>query len=86
MSILSSSDTSTRAALDMAEALQHPHADLPYALLSDNTINALKKISDIFTNAAITKPTLPASSHPETPELPWVKTRDAGGYTRVEKL
>ena len=58
MPILSSADTATRATLELTEALQHPHADIPYAPFSDNTITALKEISDIFTNATISNPTL----------------------------
>ena len=42
--ILSSADTATRAELELTEALQHPHADLPYASFSDNTITLLKDI------------------------------------------
>ena len=60
MPIISSADTATRAALDLTEALQHPHANLPYTPLSDNTIPALKEISDIFTNANIANPKLPS--------------------------
>ena len=58
MPILSSADTATRSALELTEALRHPHADLPYAPLSDNTITALKEISYIFTNVTIANPTL----------------------------
>ena len=84
--ILSSAHTATRAALELIEALQHPHADLTYATLSDNIITALKELSDIFTNATIANPTLPSSSHPNTPKLPRVKTRKAGEPTRVEEV
>ena len=86
MPIWSSDDTETRAALELTEALQNPHADLPYAPLSDNTITLLKEISDIFTNATITNPALTSSSHPNNTELPRVKTREAVEDTRVEEV
>ena len=82
--ILSSANIATRAALEPTEALQNPHADLPYATLSDNNITALKDISYTFTNETIANPTLPSSSHPNTPKFPRVKTRKAGEATRVE--
>ena len=69
--------------MELTEALQNPHADLPYAPFSDNTITALKELSDIITNETITNPTLPSSSHPDTTKLPRVKTREAGEATRV---
>ena len=84
--ILSSADKATREALELTEALQHTHADLSYAPLSDNTITALKELSNIFTNATIADPTLPLSSHPDTPKLPRVKTREAGEATMVEEV
>ena len=42
MPSLSSADTETGAALEITVALQHPHTNIPYAPLSDNTITALK--------------------------------------------
>ena len=84
MPILSSDDTATRASLQLTEALQHPHTDLPYAFLSNNNITALKELSDIFTIETIAKPTLPSSYHPDTPKLPRVKIRGVGEATRVE--
>ena len=86
MSSLLSADTATCAYLELTEALRHPHTNRPYALLSYNTITALKELSDIFTNANIAYPTLPSSSHPDTPKLPRVKTRDAGEATSVEEV
>ena len=84
--ILSSADTETRTPLELTEALQHPNSDLPYTPLIDNTITALKELSDIFTKAAITNTTLPSSSHPNTPKHPRVKNREAGEATRVEEV
>ena len=86
MPSLSSANTATRAALELTESLRHPHTNIPYETLSDNTIKALKDLSDIFTNATIANPTLPSSSHPDTPKLPRVKTCKAGEVTRVEEL
>ena len=84
--ILSSANAATRSALELTEALRHPCADLPYTPLSDNNITALKKISYIFTNSAITNPTLPSSSNPDTPKLQRVNTGEAGEATRVEEV
>ena len=86
MPILSSSDTATQVALYLTEALRHPHADLPYAPFSDNTITELNELSDIFTNANIANPTIPSSSHLDTPKIPSVKTCEAGEATRVEEV
>ena len=86
MPILSSADTASRAALDLTQALQHLHADLSYAPLSDNTITTLKELSDIFNNTTIKNPTLPSSSHPDTPEIPRVETNEAGEATSVEEV
>ena len=60
MPSLSSADTATREALELTEALQHTHNGIPYEPLSDNTITALKDISDIFTNATISNPSRPS--------------------------
>ena len=59
MPSLSSADTATCTALEIRKELQHPHAGLPYATLSDNTITEIKELSYIFTNATIASPTLP---------------------------
>ena len=84
MTSLSSADTATRLAIELTEALRHPYTNIPYVTLSDNTITALKELSDIFTNATIANPALLSSSRPETPKLPRVKTREAGEATSVE--
>ena len=86
MPSLSSEVTATRAALELTEALCHPHNSTPYAPLSDNTITALKELSEKFTNATISASALPSSSHPDTPRLPRVNTREAGEATRVEEV
>ena len=72
--------------MDLTEALRQPHTRTPYAPLSDNTITALKELSDIFTNATIADYALPSSSHPDTLKLTRVKTREAGEVTRVEEV
>ena len=56
---LLSAETATQAALELTEALRHPHTSTTYAPLSYNTITALKELSDIFTNATIANPALP---------------------------
>jgi hypothetical protein len=43
------------AAQDMTYALKHPHPDIPFATIGDDTITALKTLSDIFTRK-FTKP------------------------------
>ena len=86
MPSLSSANTATRSAVELTESSRHPHTNISYAPLSDNTITKLKELSDIFTNATIANPALPASSHPDTTKLPRVKTRKAGEDTRVEEL
>ena len=88
MPIVSSADTSTRATSELKEALHHPLAYLPYALLSDNTTPTLKKLSYIFTNATISNPSLPLSSHPDTSKLPRVKLARQGklqGWKNYER-
>jgi hypothetical protein len=37
------------AAQDMTDALKHPHPDVPFATIGDDTITALEKLSEIFT-------------------------------------
>ena len=54
--------------------------------MSDTTTTELKELSDIFTDATRANPTLPSSSHPDTPKLPRVKTREAGEAKRVEEV
>ena len=83
---LSPAETATRVALELTEALRHPHTSTPYAPLSYNTITALKELSEIFTNATISISALPSSSHPDTPRLPRAKTRKARQATRVEEV
>ena len=72
--------------MDLTEALRHPQTSTLYAPLSDNTITALKQLSDIFNNATIADSSIPSSSHPDTPRLPRVKTSEAGEATRVEEV
>ena len=86
MPSLSPAETATRESLELTEALRHPHTSTPYETLSDNTITALRELSEIFTNAAIADSTLPSSSYPDTPKLPRVKTREAEEATRVEEV
>jgi hypothetical protein len=37
------------AAQDMTDALKHPHPDVPFATIGDDTITALATLSEIFT-------------------------------------
>jgi hypothetical protein len=37
------------AAQDMTDALKHPHPDIPFATIGDDTITALATLSEIFT-------------------------------------
>jgi hypothetical protein len=46
---MSSTDRILLAAQDMTDALKHPHPDVPFATIGDDTIAALEKLSEIFT-------------------------------------
>jgi hypothetical protein len=46
---MSSTDSILMAAQDMTDALKHPHPDVPFATIGDDTITALEKLSEIFT-------------------------------------
>jgi hypothetical protein len=46
---MSSTDRILMAAQDMTDALKNPHPDVPFATIGDDTIAALKKLSEIFT-------------------------------------
>jgi hypothetical protein len=46
---MSSTDRILMAAQDMTDALKHPHIDVPFATIGDDTITALEKLSEIFT-------------------------------------
>jgi hypothetical protein len=52
---MSSSDRILMAAQDMTDALKHPHPDVPFATIGDDTITALTTLSEIFTRK-FTKP------------------------------
>jgi hypothetical protein len=47
---LSSTDRLLVATNEMTDALKHPHPDLPFAQVSDDTITALAKLAAIFKN------------------------------------
>jgi hypothetical protein len=47
---LSSTDRVLMAAQDMTEALKHPHPDVPFATIGDETIMALTTLATIFKN------------------------------------
>jgi hypothetical protein len=44
-----STDRILMAAQNMTDALKHPHPDVPFATIGDDTIAALEKLSEIFT-------------------------------------
>jgi hypothetical protein len=46
---MSSTDRILIAAQDMTDALKHPHPDVPFATIGDETIASLEKLSEIFT-------------------------------------
>jgi hypothetical protein len=46
---MSSTDRILMAAQDMTDAFKHPHPDVPFATIGDDTIVALEKLSEIFT-------------------------------------
>jgi hypothetical protein len=52
---MSSTDRILMAAQDMTDALKHPHPDVPFATIGDDTITALVTLLDIFTRK-LTKP------------------------------
>jgi hypothetical protein len=47
---LSSTDRVLMAAQDMTDALKHPHPDVPFASIGDETILALTTLANIFKN------------------------------------
>jgi hypothetical protein len=46
---MSSTDRILMTAQDMTDALKHPHPDVPFATIGDDTIAVLEKLSEIFT-------------------------------------
>ena len=46
---MSSTDRLIMAAQDITDALKHPHPDVPFATIGDDTISALETLADIFT-------------------------------------
>jgi hypothetical protein len=46
---MSSTDRILMAAQDMTDALKHPHPDVPFATIGDDTISALATLAEIFT-------------------------------------
>jgi hypothetical protein len=44
-----STDRVLMAAQDMTDALKHPHPDIPFATIGDDTISALATLAEIFT-------------------------------------
>jgi hypothetical protein len=61
---LSSTDRVLMAAQDMTDALKHPHSDVPFAIIGDETIMALTTLATIFKNK-FKKPLAP-----EAPSFP----------------
>jgi hypothetical protein len=52
---ISSSERILMDAQDMIDALKHPHPDVPFATIGDDTITTLATLSEIMTKK-ITKP------------------------------
>jgi hypothetical protein len=59
---LSSTDRSIMAANDMTNALKHPHLEVPFAHVRDDTITSLTQLAEIFKNKFL-KPKSPALTH-----------------------
>jgi hypothetical protein len=55
---ISSTDRLIMAANDMTDALKHPHLDVPFATIGDDTITALSQLETIFKNK-FQKPSAP---------------------------
>jgi hypothetical protein len=45
---ISSTDRLLMAANDTTDALKHPHTDVPFAMIGDDTITALSQLATIF--------------------------------------
>jgi hypothetical protein len=69
---ISSSDRILMAAQDMPKVLKHPHPDVPFATIGDDTITAIETLSEIFTRK-FTK--LEANNVPPSPQKTWSNTR-----------
>jgi hypothetical protein len=65
---LSSTDRLIMATNDMANALQHPHPEVPFAHVGDDTITALTQLAEIFKNKF---------QKPKSPELTLSPTKAA---------
>jgi hypothetical protein len=50
------------AANNMTNALKHPHPEVPFSHVGDNTITALAQLADIFKNK-FQKPKFPELTH-----------------------
>jgi hypothetical protein len=62
MTQLSSTDRLIMAANNMANALKHPHPEVPFSHVGDDTITALTQLADIFKNR-FKKPKSPELTH-----------------------
>jgi hypothetical protein len=65
---ISSMDRVLMAAQDMTNALKHPHLDVPFATIGDDTISALTTLADISTRKL---------KNAEAPEIPLAPITDA---------
>jgi hypothetical protein len=64
---ISSTDQLLMSGQDMTGAFKHPHADVPFATIGDDTISALETLADIF-NRKFKKV--------EAPEIPLAPVKD----------
>ena len=93
MPTLSSTDTSARAALELFEALKHPHPKQCFAPLKNNALAALKELSAIFSDTTTKTTALTTSDNPSTTKMirareapPRVESRKAVEATRLEEV
>jgi hypothetical protein len=62
---MSSTDRILMDAQDMTDALRHPHPDVPFATIREDTITALETLSEIFTRKLKKKEKLDRRPEPE---------------------
>jgi hypothetical protein len=57
------------AAQDMTDALKHPHPDLPFVTIGDDTISALATLAEIFLESSKMRKRLSFQLHPSRMQL-----------------
>jgi hypothetical protein len=66
----SSTDRLVMADNDMTNALQHPHPEVQFAHVGDDTITALTQLAEIFKNSNLRNSPIRLSRLPRTKDLP----------------